>query len=287
MEQQLLQLASAVEGLKQQLQGVSYSDFSALQQQVNTLTAAVATTQSPRRLKPARPDNFSSVRESGRPEAWLFTVSTYFQAAGITDPDTITFVATLLRGSAALWWQCHTRLVAEGITAIITTWPAFQLAFTEQFAPVSNVRHARDQLSNLKQTKSVAQYVTEFRMLILQIPNASEDEQLDKFIRGLKPAVRCQVEMRDPTNLQEAMRLADRADTHLHRTSLHPASVSQPAHAAAPAPAAPAAPSVPVPMDIGVMNTCLTPQEKEALSKEGRCFRCKKQGHRSHNCKSL
>ena len=51
-------------------------------------------------LKPAKPDTFSNVRSSGRPEAWLFTIETYFEATGINDPQRVTFVATLLRGAA-------------------------------------------------------------------------------------------------------------------------------------------------------------------------------------------
>ena len=206
-------------------------------------------------LKPAKPDTFSNVRSSGRPEAWLFTIETYFEATGINDPHRVTFVATLLRGAAALWWQSHLRSVSDGSIARITTWAAFTASLLEQFAPVGNVRQARDRLRHLLQTKSVAQYTTEFRSLILQIPDASAAEQLDKFIAGLKPVVRREVEMREPNTLPEAMRLADRADQHIYRNTA--SGVTRP--------------SGPVPMDIGAIDTRgykaplarLTPQERE------------------------
>ena len=116
-------------------------------------------------------------------------------------------------------------------------------------------------------------------MLTLQIPNIAANERLDRFIRGLKPAVRREVEVREPSDLAQAMRLADRADIHLHRTSPPPESVSQPAHAAVP--------GGPEPMDIGYVPANISAIERKTLTREGRCFKCKKQGHRSNNCKSV
>ena len=288
MAEQLAALQQAVAALQQQIQGLSAVDVNTLQQQVNVLaaqlTAQTAVPSPVPRLKPTRPDTFSDVKTSGRPETWLFTVGTYFEAAGVADPYTVTFLATLLRGSAALWWQSHTLAVREATLTAIVTWEAFQRTFLEQFAPVSNVKQARDQLSALQQTKSVAHYTTEFRSLILQIPDASAAEQLDRYVRGLKPDVRRVVDLREPANLQAAMRLADRADSHLDRAS--PAGVFLPEPAPAPAPT-PAAEPVPVPMDINAVGSQLSATEKGLLTKQGRCFVCKKRGHRANNCRSV
>ncbi len=283
MEQQILQLATAIESLRQQLGPVSNSSFLALQQQVNALTAQATATlniaQTPRHWKPARPDTLSCPRVSGRPGTWLFIVKTYFAAANVSTSDRVPLATSLLRGDATLWWQCRVRLVSEGGLLCITTWDDFHTAFLEQFAPVGNVRQARDSLSTLSQKTSVAKYATEFRMLTLQIPNIAAKEQLDRFIRGPKPAVRREVEIREPSDLARAMRLADRADIDQHITSLPPESVSQPAHAAVP--------GGPKPMDIGFVQANLSANERGTLTREGRCFKCKKQGHRSNNCKSV
>ncbi len=280
----LQHVQAAVALLQEQIQGLTLSDVSALQNQVNAqgqqvaALAAVPPVQAPPSvsLKPPKPDSYSSVKSSGRPETWAFTVDTYFEAARISDPDRVTYVATLLRGPAAVWWQSHVT-TASTLTRI-TTWEAFKVAFLLQFAPIGNVRHARDRLANCIQAKSVAQYTTEFRMLVLQIPNISPDEQLDRFLRGLKPAMRREVEMREPLDLQTAMNLADRADTLMYR---NPASVARPAAA-----------SGPVPMDIGAVSSGykpalarLTPQERERLIKEGRCFKCRQKGHSWANCR--
>ena len=159
----LLQLQQELATLQNRFEGLTVQDLPQLQAAVQALAAppapaALAAAAAPAVapvpaavpvLKPARPDTFSSVRASGRPEAWLFVVDTYLEAAEITDPHTIRLVATLLRGPAALWWQSHVRSVRDAGAAPINTWALFQAAFTEQFAPVSNVRQARDRLRNL------------------------------------------------------------------------------------------------------------------------------------------
>ena len=46
----------------------------------------------------------------------------------------------------------------------------------------------------------------------MQINGLSSSQILDKFIRGLKPKTRIEVELRDPQTTEEAYRLADRFD---------------------------------------------------------------------------
>jgi hypothetical protein len=46
----------------------------------------------------------------------------------------------------------------------------------------------------------------------MRIPGLSQTQILDKFIRGLKPKTRIEVELRDPKTPEEAYRLADRFD---------------------------------------------------------------------------
>ena len=46
----------------------------------------------------------------------------------------------------------------------------------------------------------------------MRIPGLSQTQILDKFIRGLKPKTRIEVELRDPKTTDEAYRLADRFD---------------------------------------------------------------------------
>src|SRR5208282_4858609 len=59
---------------------------------------------------------------------------------------------------------------------------------------------------------TVFEYVSILIALAMRIPGLSQTQILDKFIRGLKPKTRIEVELRDPKTPDEAYRLADRFD---------------------------------------------------------------------------
>jgi hypothetical protein len=63
-----------------------------------------------------------------------------------------------------------------------------------------------------QQHGSVFEYVLILTALAMQINGLSSSQILDKFIRGLKPKTRIEVELRDPQTTEEAYRLADRFD---------------------------------------------------------------------------
>ena len=61
--------------------------------------------------------------------------------------------------------------------------------------------------------ESVADFVFRFRATCLKIPDLSEAEKLDRFVRALAQEIRLQVELRGPQDFHEATRFAERADT--------------------------------------------------------------------------
>lgn len=115
------------------------------------------------------------------------------------------YATTLLRGQADIWWR---RLELSGAAAHITTWEKFKEAVTKEFRPARTAQLARDRLASLRQTGTVDQYVREFRALQLLIPGMSEEEALDRFVRGLMPRVRQEVRVRFPQTLSDAETLA-------------------------------------------------------------------------------
>src|SRR5208282_975478 len=62
---------------------------------------------------------------------------------------------------------------------------------------------------NLKQYRTIFEYVSILTVLAMRIPGLSQTQILDKFIRGLKSKTRIEVELRDPKTPNEAYRLAD------------------------------------------------------------------------------
>ena len=272
-----------------------YRQIQVLAAAINTLqTAAPATAPSPPAVhssaKPLKPSTFSSVKESGDPVSWLFSVHLYFEAARTPDAQKVPFVATFLRGSAALWWQSIFRGVQQGERQAITTWQEFESEFRQVFSPVDSSKVARDQLRQLTQTKSVSEYTDKFRTLSLQITDLSAAEALDRFTAGLKPPVREKIEIDDPKTLERAMFVAHRVDTIHHRAQQR-ANNAQPSSATA----SPVQDNA-VPMELGAMRpqqgqqqrrrypAKLKPGERAHLAAQGRCFRCRGDGHWHANC---
>ena len=71
--------------------------------------------------------------------------------------------------------------------------------------------------------ESVADFVYRFRATCLRVPDLSEAEKLDRFVRALLQEVRLQVELRGPNNFHEAAMFAERADAVITRVAGHDA----------------------------------------------------------------
>ena len=164
--------------------------------------------------KPPKPDPFSGGTSPGdRVDLWLFTMERYCDAVNMKPEQRVPFAATFLRSGAATWWRAHLTLVREGKEQLIIDWERFAGSLLAQFKPVNWKKIARDKLHNLRQTGSVSQYVYTFHALCLDVGHVSEDEKLDRFVRGLKPRVQQEVELQDPHTLEKTMQIAQRIDS--------------------------------------------------------------------------
>jgi len=106
---------------------------------------------------------------------------------------------------------------------------------------------------------------------------------LDKFIRGLKPKTRIEVELRDPTTTEEAYRLADRFDRIVYGAKNTSFLVSnynryepQPTNNA----------YYGEPMQIDALRT-RKPMSTQNFNSQRLCFNCGKPGHMARDCKAL
>ncbi|KAJ9514787.1 hypothetical protein QJQ45_028458, partial [Haematococcus lacustris] len=207
-------------------------------------------------------------------------VDLFFTISELTDAQRIVYVATLLSGHALLWYRSS--------VSSFTSWTCFVAAFERQFAPVNRLRHARDRLAALTQTSSVRRYLGEFTALCLEVTDLSPAEQLDRFIRGLKPSVRRELELREPTSFSEASTIADRVDAISYSTSASRSSYRPPSTPRPPRPETAA-----VPMELDAMlhtspsrsrGTRLSDAQRAALRDSKACFYCRKAGHTMKDC---
>ena len=67
--------------------------------------------------------------------------------------------------------------------------------------------------------ESVADFVFRFCTTCLKIPDLSEAEKMDRFVRALAQEIRLQVELCGPQNFHEAAMFAERADAVITRVS--------------------------------------------------------------------
>lgn len=96
-------------------------------------------------------------------------------------------------------------------------------ALNDAFIPPQQQMLLRDSLSRLSQTRSVQEYVTEFRNLTSMIVGMSEPDLLYSFIEGLKPTTRAELRYKNPKTLEEAINIAHVYDS-AHYTQRRPPS---------------------------------------------------------------
>ena len=165
-------------------------------------------------VKPTKPPTYEGVRQ-GTFTQWAFQVRQYLRLMNVQDEAyCVEFAATQFRGSAALWWQNLVETHGEGV---VQTWQEFINAAEVQFGAANDRQKARDELARLVQRASVEDYTTKFMEVKTRIKGISDDECLDRYKRGLKAAVRLDVERANPQSLQQAMSHALRADEILFR----------------------------------------------------------------------
>ncbi|KAF7720422.1 hypothetical protein EC973_009052, partial [Apophysomyces ossiformis] len=63
------------------------------------------------------------------------------------------------------------------------TWNHLKTSLLDYFKPTLSVRESRDRLANLIQTTTVEKYIDAFIELSIEIPDLSEAEKLDRFVR--------------------------------------------------------------------------------------------------------
>jgi retrotransposon gag protein/zinc knuckle protein len=228
-------------------------------------------------IRPRQPDKYYGQRDFLLLGNWIFSVDQYFILTDMPIHKQGPFISTLLRNEALLWYRAN---YENWDPAVPLTWPTLRRAMREYFAPPNEDRRLQDEWANLKQFGTVFEYVSVLTALAMQIPGLSQTQILDKFIRGLKPKTRIEVELRDPKTPEEAYRLADRFDrivysakstTFLTQHYNRYSSTSDSSYGE--------------PMQIDALRP-RRPKSKDIqyLRARGLCFNCQKPGHMAMNC---
>ena len=269
LQTQLAQAQQNISTLQNELQGAktAYDDAKV---EITELKARMQG-QDPGKPRPRKPLSFTG-KESESIVSWVTHMDNFLGRT--PGPNALNVANSYLDGYAHEWWIVY-KQSEEGST--ITTWPQLKGALMQRFQTLNKEKIARDKLAKWRQIKDVVHFNNDFQKIILDIPDISLAEQLDRYTRGLKPIIWKEMCTQDYASLTEAMRDAERIEA-AHRRIRVPKMIKHKASRGEGG-------GGPDPMDIGnIQLKKLTPAEREKCMKEGRCLRCREKGHLARDC---
>ena len=232
----------------------------------------------PANVKPPAPPKFKGALKEPRILEWTHQAGQFLMSAGLTETVQGVFhITNYLTEDAAVWWRLYCQRVERKEAQPVLNWWALRLLMLEQFSEINRLTTIRDQFANVRQTASVASYITKFQSIIIELPEKSEDDQVHQFLRVLKKEIQIHTRTHQPRTLSQAMRIADEADRAIY-TSNSGAKASTGFKGANPKSNGTA------PMQLGAVS--LSPEDKARCQRDGLCFICQKPGHAARECRS-
>ena len=150
------------------------------------MSAWVMATQEASRVEVPKPHGFSGKRDAKELDNFLWHMERYFEVIALTDEATKVRTAILyLTNRATLWWRRRFANMEKGICTI-EMWEDFKREIKRQFYPEDMAYMARKNMRRLKHTCFIRDYVKEFSLLMLEIPNLTEEELLFNFMDNLQ-----------------------------------------------------------------------------------------------------
>ncbi|KAG7944170.1 hypothetical protein I3843_15G085600 [Carya illinoinensis] len=222
---------------------------------------------------PKRPKVEFPKYNGGDPYEWLDKVDHYFHAYEVPRHERVSIACFYLEDQ---YEKDEERL----------GWTAFEKEFLLQFGPSPTINH-HGQLAKLKQEGKVHQYIEEFRQLQTLVRGWSEEALVGTFIDGLKPWLAKEIKLKQPTRIQEVMRMAEileESNTTEKRFSKDVGSkASKILHPKPPWKRREEGEvSKPKPYEVKKLSR----EEVQERIKKGLCFKCGDKWSKEHSCKS-
>lgn len=272
----------------------------------------------PSNIKSAMPEKFNGMDRLPSISNWLYSVRKYLRVTKTEESDFIDLATTFLTGTALDWWQGIER--TEGESIYLWSWQEFEIRCTRRFQAVNEAQVSLQKLVRWKQTGAIGGYIAVFQSLVQQIPHSllTESGRVFHFIEGLVPELQKSVKLMQPLTVDEAIGISQRASVNSqalrpfnpsfnrqpHRQNTIPFSNRTSSQAQRTMSGSRFAPITVENIEetdtfsndnaegelgqheLTEMELSYLSAEQKKLYKEGRCFKCKKIGHRSGDCRS-
>ena len=250
-------------------------------------------------LKPQTPSPYKGEHDADACQNFIDNQEEYYNVVHLAEDQWVQYTALNLTDEAKSWWR------SSGLR-ISSPWIEFKAAFLDFFTPPNAIAAAREALETLRQGKrTVAAYTHDFRRLRRRIPTLDNDTALHWYMKGLERETGKEVRLRQPTTLDYAISQATLVHSILFPDgpTVHPPKDG------------------PAPMDLDNMDIRvalnaiasqvnsmqrsgayqgynknnngavrppkLTPEERTYLVANNGCFRCRKTGHISNQCRTF
>jgi Ty3 transposon capsid-like protein len=285
--------------------------FQDMQVKVHQLQQQVVKPQAPSKERLNKPPTFDGGSRSNV-HSWLLSMDQYLTLSEVAADRKVLVATTFLVGTATLWWQQE----IDTHRKAPFSWEAFGQKMMERFRAVEASAMGRVTLHSFKQVSTIEKYNHRFLDIVQVIDDMTEKEKIDRYIVGLRKDLRRELIKLLPSSLTHAMQIATRYEmldqgtttegnysrnnsSSYHRRPYRPQwGMNRPAATSS---------SQPVPMELGNLEgeeeeekeegqlnaftsrpripfNRLSPEERERLMAEGKCFRCKQKGHMAHTC---
>lgn len=157
-----------------------------------------------------------------------------------------------------------------------STWEELRQHLLKRFSPINKVKSARDRLAVCRQNNSVSQFNEEFQKIIMDIPNISPEEAIDRYLRGLKRQIQTELCTKEYENLNDI--LSDALKVEASKGSFAAGNLRTSF-----APQKSAGSATPVPMDLSNLTTNRAARKAQDM-RDNSCFYCHQKGCRIATC---
>ncbi|XP_073121372.1 uncharacterized protein [Henckelia pumila] len=164
------------------------------------------------------PKEFAGTSDPLVAEGWIRSLEVIFRYMKLGDPDRVRCAVFLLQDDAALWWEG----VEKTVDPATLPWTEFKRLFFEKYFTGDVRARLKTEFMSLRQEDlSVAQFVVNFERGCHFVPliGGDEEEKLQHFIVGLRPAIRRDVLMVELADYASALRRALRSEQTLRDIS--------------------------------------------------------------------